>query len=193
MKYARTVLLFVGVAFLIGCTHFQSQPNFKYMPWKERQAKIKKKNSWLINGTLSITYNKKRDIANFTWQQKQNNYIINISGPLNFNSIKITGTANQVEFCQSGQACLYKSLNQFGWRLPISSMRYWVLTLPAPAKIAVTKFDQYGRLTVLEQQGWKIYYSDFQPVNNVDLPNIITLQNKDFFIKLKIKKCLFYN
>ncbi|CAL7960670.1 outer membrane lipoprotein LolB [Gammaproteobacteria bacterium] len=193
MKYAKIILLFVGVVFLIGCAHFQSQPIFKYIPWQERQAKMKKNKNWIINGTLSITHNKKRDIASFTWQQNQNDYTINISGPLNLNSVKIIGTANQVEFCQSGQACIRESLNPFGWRLPISNMRYWVLAFPAPAKIEATKFDQYGHLTAFEQQGWRINYSDFQPVNNVDLPNIITLQNKKFFIKLKIKKYSFYN
>ena len=194
MKYAKTILLSVGITFLMGCAHFKPQPSFKYIPWQERQAKMKKNKSCVINGKLSITHNKKRDIASFAWQQNQNNYIINISGPLNLNSVKITGTANQVEFCQSGQACLRAKsseqlfFNQFGWRLPISNMRYWILALPAPAKMEAAKFDQYGHLVVFKQQGWEIGFSDFQSVNNVDLPNIIALQNKKFFIKLKIKE-----
>lgn len=174
--------------------HIQPKSTFKYISWKERQAKIQKNKSWTINGRLSITHNKKRDIASFEWQQNPNNYTINISGPLNLNSIKITGNANQVEFCQSGQACINAKsaeqlfFNQFGWRLPLSNMRYWILTLPAPTKIGATSFDNYGHLVALQQQGWKIYYSEFELVNNLDLPSMIELQNKRFSIKLKIKK-----
>ena len=194
MKHVKTILLLVGIAFLTGCANFQPRPAFKYTPWKQRQAEIRKNKSWAINGRLSITHNKKRDIASFEWQQNQNNYTINISGPLNLNSVKITGSANQVEFCQSGHACLRAKsaeqlfFNQFGWRLPVSNMRYWILALPAPTKIEATNFDQYGHLVALKQQNWNVWYSDFESVNNVDLPSIIELQNKKFFIKLKIKK-----
>ncbi len=188
MKYAKIILLFVGITFLIGCVHLKPQPIFKYISWQERQAKIKKNKSWIISGTLSITHNKKRDTASFIWQQNQDNYTINISGPLNLSSAKITGTAGQVEFCQSGKTCLREPFSQFGLRLPISNVRYWVLALPAPAKTEATEFDQYGHLITLWQHGWIINYSDFQFINNVDLPGIITLQNNKFFIKLKIKR-----
>ena len=193
MKHTKTILLFTGVVFLVGCAHFQPQPTFKYIPWQERKTKLQQNKSWIINGSLSITHNKKREIANFEWQQNKSNYVINISGPMNLRRVDIVGTANQVELCQSNNKCIKAKspeqlfFNQFGWQLPISNMRYWVLALAAPTKIEATRFDQYGHLVALKQQGWKIYYSEFHPVNNVDLPDIIELQNKKFFIKIKIK------
>jgi outer membrane lipoprotein LolB len=193
MKHTKTILLCTGIAFLVGCAHFQPQPTFKYIPWQERKTKLQQNKNWIIDGSLSITHNKKRDIANFAWQQNQNNYAINISGPMNLRRVNIVGTANQVELCQSNNKCIKAKtgeqlfFNQFGWQLPISNMRYWVLALAAPTKIEATRFDQYEHLVALKQQGWKIYYSEFRPVKDVDLPNIIELQNKRFFIKIKIK------
>lgn len=193
MKHAKLSLLLAEIIFLTGCAHFQPQPAFKYISWQERQTKLQQNKNWIIDGSLSITHNKKRDIAHFEWQQNQNNYAINISGPMNLRRVNIVGTANQVALCQSNNKCIKAKspeqlfFNQFGWQLPISNMRYWALALPAPAKIEATRFDQYGHLVALKQQGWKIYYSEFHPVGNVDLPDTIELQNKKFFIKLKIK------
>ena len=193
MKYTKIILLFLGIVFLIGCAHFesQSQAAFKYISWQKRQIEIKKNKKFIISGMLSITHDKKRDMASFIWQQNQNNYIINILGPLHLSNIKIIGTGDQIELCQSGKACVYKSLSQLEWQLPISSMRYWILGLLAPVKAEKIRCDEYGHLTVVLQQNWKINYSDFQAINKMDLPSMIILQNKKFFIKLKIKKYLF--
>ena len=193
MNHTKIILVLVWMMFLTGCAHFQQQPAFKYISWQERQTKLQQNKNWIIDGSLSITHNKKRDIASFEWQQNQNNYAINISGPMNLRRVKVIGTTKQVEFCQSNNKCSKAKspeqlfFKQFGWRLPVSNIRYWILTLAAPTKIEAMRFDQYGHLVALKQQDWKIYYSEFHPVGNVDLPDTIELQNKNFFIKLKIK------
>ncbi|EKE00678.1 MAG: hypothetical protein ACD_21C00293G0007 [uncultured bacterium] len=193
MKRTKTSLLLIGMALLMGCAHFQPQPKFKYISWQERQAKLQQNKNWVARGVLSVTYNKKRDIAHFEWQQNQDDYVINISGPMNLNKVKIVGAANKAEFCQSNGKCVQAKsseqlfFKQFGWRLPVSNIRYWVLALPAPGKAENFGFDQYGHLVSFEQQGWRVKYSEFQSVKNIDLPNIIELKDKNFLIKLKIR------
>ena len=187
------VLLICCIVFLVGCAH--RAPTFKYISWKERKASLEQSKNWTINGSLGITHSKKRDYASFKWQQNQDNYVIVISGPLNLSRIKITGDADQVELCQSGAPCIKAKsaeqllFSQFGWRLPISNMKYWILSLPAPDnKISESKFDAYGHITSFKQQRWKIDYTDFQPIkNNIDLPTVIKLQNPRLAIKLKAR------
>lgn len=196
MKRVKIILLIVGILFLVGCARLPSKPSFKYIAWQERQAKLKQNKNWVITGALSVTNNNKRNIAYFEWKQNEDNYTINISGPMNLGRARITGDANQVEFCQSNRKCVRAKfceqlfLSQFGWRMPISNMRYWVLGLPASTKIKAKSFDLYGHLVAFEQQEWKINYSEFQSVERVDIPGIIELWNKKFFIKLKIKNLI---
>ena len=191
MKLKKITLLLIGMMFLMGCSHLQTKPAFQYIPRQERLTQLQQQN-WIIQGSLSITYNKKRDFARFVWEQKQNDYRIKLSGPINFNTIKIIGTKNKVDFCQSGRKCIHSQsaeqllFNSLGWQLPLSNMRYWILSLPALTKVQASYYDQYGHLTALEQQGWKIHYSEFQTIKNFDLPTIIELRNKSFFIKIKI-------
>lgn len=194
MKKVITNLLFIGILFLTGCVHFKPKPTFKYIPWQKRQAELRQNKNHSISGSISVTHGKKRDIVYFSWEQNQNNYTINISGPMNLNIIKIIGGSKGVIFCQSNNKCvLAKSpetlfFNLFGWRLPISNIHYWISTLPVPTKIKAMRFDQYGHLIELVQQDWKINYFEFNCVRNIDLPSVIELRNNNFFIKLKITK-----
>lgn len=196
----RKLLLTILTVLLTGCAHFQQKPTFQYIPWQVRQTKLLQYKNWIISGTFSITYNKKRDTAHFEWQQNQNNYIINISGPMNLNSAQIKGSANKVELCQPNSKCIQAKssekllFEQFCWQLPVSNIRYWVFTLPVPIKKINTKqLDQYEHLTELEQQGWKINYFGFKSIKNIDMPSTIELKNENFFIKLKIKSYKLFN
>lgn len=187
-------IVVVFILFLTGCAHFQPQQNFQHISWKKREAKLQQNKSWVISGLISVTYNQKRDMAHFEWAQNQNNYTINISGPMNLNSVQIIGNKNEVRFYRSNNKCVKAKtpeklfFDQLGWWLPISSIRYWIFALPAPAKTNLVKFDKYGHLVFFEQHGWKINYFDFQSANGMDLPSMIELKNDKFFIKLKLKR-----
>lgn len=185
-------ILIIFILFLVGCSHFQPQ-HFQYIPWQTRQAKLQHHETWNINGSISVTYNKHRDIAYFEWVQNQDGYKINISGPMNLKSVRITGDVDKVEFCRSNNQCVKDKsskklfFNQFGWQLPVSNIKYWILARPVPGKIKAKQFDQYGHLVAFEQQDWKINYFDFKAVSDVDLPRIMQLRNKNIFIKVIIK------
>ena len=194
-KKFKLITILFGTIFLVGCAHFQRPQSFVYTPWEKRQLELQQIKNWALAGSLSITHNKKRDIARFKWTQNQNDYIVNISGPLNINSIRIVGNPNNVELWRTSKQCIKAStpeqltLDQLGWQLPVSNIRYWILALPTPtSKIDSIYFDQYGHLTDLKQNGWQIKYSEFQVQagKNFDLPKIIELKNKEIVIKLKI-------
>lgn len=194
MKRSKIILLLIVTMLLSGCAHVAHDLTFKNIEWKQRKILLQKNKNWIINGSVSITYNKKRDTARLQWQQNNDDYKIIISGPMNLGLIKITGNANQVELCKSSTECTYSKspehllFNQFGWKLPISNMKYWVFSLPATkSRAKIEKFDQYGHLVELEQQDWKINYSEFKTIKNIDFPTIIEIKNSKLFIKLKIK------
>ena len=190
------IKLLIVTIFLLGCTHLQTQPT--HISWQERQIKLLHQNNWIIQGSLSVTWQQKRDIANFVWHQQQNNYTINISDPIGLNTVRIIGTTDKVYICQSGKKCLSAPtakqllLAQLSWDLPVSPLRYWILALPAPTKIDTAYFDNYGRLSMLVQQDWKIKYTDFHTAKNIEMPTLIELQNKEFLCKLKIRSWKFF-
>jgi outer membrane lipoprotein LolB len=188
------LIFIISILFLAGCAHVAPP---KHINWKKQQAKLQQIKNWEIAGVLSITSNNKRNTAYFSWKQDVNNYLLDVSGPMNLNRTKIIGNQDKVEFCRSDNDCIQAKtpeqlfFNQFGWRLPVSDMRYWILAILSPAspvKATELQYNQDGYLLSFAQHGWKVNYSEFQAFeDNIILPSMINLQYKNIYIKLKIK------
>lgn len=198
MNCQRTITIIILVLawlFLAGCAHFKKPVVFKPVTLKERQAELKHIDTWEMQGALSVTCGRKRDGVRFKWLQNKKSYKIIIAGPLNIGGAHIVGDEDGVEFCRTRKKCIRAAtpeqltLDQLGWQFPVSHLRYWVLSLPVScATYDAAVVDQYGHLISFHQSGWQIKYSEFQSgvTNNIDLPRIIELTNKEIKIKIKI-------
>ena len=196
--YRKTVvILLLGTMFLSGCTYFRKPLLVcQDISWKDRKLAQSRITDWQMSGVFSITYGNKRDIANFNWQQKLDNYTINISGPMDIGNARVAGDIGRVRFWRASgevfEADTPEQLmeSQLGWRLPISDIRYWILGIPAPTKVDYKYFDRYGHMNFFKQKGWQVKYSGFWcgVKKGVDLPQTIELTNKGVVIKIKIKK-----
>jgi len=190
----KIFLLLSFMLLLNGCAALQSQPqNYHQLTWHDRNIQLNKFDKWDAEGKLSISYQGETDIASFNWQQNKNNYLINISSPLNIIHFSINGDNTQVTLAKS-KTEIYTATNpekllqqQIGWQLPISNLMYWIKAIAAPKISYQAKFDIYNHLVNLKQQGWIIHYSDFNSVNNIDLPTKIMLQNSELKIKISVK------
>lgn len=199
MSYKKLLwlgLLLLGFACLEGCTSLGSRSSFKSIPWSIRERQLQKITSWTMEGALSITHGKERELVRFKWEQQPDRYAISIFGPLNIGGIRIIGNTRGVEFWRTNKKCIRARTpeqlmtNQLGWQLPISNLRYWILSLPAKSKVHTQDFDQYEHLTQLSQSGWYIKYSEFTANSagpQVDLPRVIELKNKKSEVAVKIK------
>ena len=190
-------ILLVSVFFLNGCAYFQRpEPTLSYIPWKKRQLAHSKITSWDMSGVLSITRGKKRDIARFSWDQKPDIYSIKLSGPMSIGAVRIEGDEDGVRFWRTSDKLVEAEtpeellLQETGYELPVSDMRYWILGMPGPGKVDYKYFDRYGHLEFFKQKGWQVKYSNFQVgvKKDVDLPSIIEIKRKDLFIKIRVKK-----
>ena len=78
---------------------------------------------------------------------------------------------------------------QLGWRVPISSLRYWVLGRPDPSKnSSLLEFDDFGRIKSLQQDGWSVNYRRYQLFQQLDLPGKIAIKNHQLGVKLVIDR-----
>lgn len=167
----------------------------KAATWDQHLSEVKQINSWALNGSVSITHSGKTDIASLQWQQQQmNNYNIMLSGPLSIGHVGISSHGGAVTLAQSGKQTVTANSaeqlmqQQLGWQLPVSSMYYWVRGIPAPGGKPNMSLDSQNHLTQLAQQGWVITYDGYQQVQNVDLPNTVTMSNPRLQVRLVIKR-----
>lgn len=182
---------------LSGCAIFTPQkeePADHYLSKQARQKQLQNIAYWQINGVMSITYRGKNDIVNFAWEQDKDNYTVDFHGPLHIGGAKIAGNENTVTLWKSANEKITAKtpeelmLNQFGWELPLSEMKYWILALASPEfEINSENFDPYNHLVALAQEDWQINYTNFKAVNAIDLPTKVYLESPKIKTKIVVK------
>jgi outer membrane lipoprotein LolB len=180
-----------------GCSTVKeaaAPPQNKQTTWDNRSGSLTSLRHWNIEGKIAVQNQAKKDSgsASLKWQQNNLNYTMLFYGPMGAGSEKLSGTPGKVVLEMSnGKTATAKSpeallASQTGWRLPVSSMYYWVRGLPVPNLPVEKKFDSFNHVTQLNQQGWIIQYLRYTSVNKMDLPTKILLSNPQMTVKIII-------
>ncbi len=192
----KRILLSTCVVALTSCTSLPTKQTAVIQPEpaskQTRTAALSNIKNWDLKGLIAIRNSKEAWSANWQWHQSQNNYTIGLFGPLGSHSIQLTGSPNSVLLETSDGKKVTSSSpenlleQQLGWRLPVSSLYYWIRGLPVPNTPAQKQLDDSQRLTVLSQQGWRIEYLRYSSINQVDLPSKMVLNNSALNVKIII-------
>lgn len=189
------VMTFIGLAGCASLPHEKpSAPEKPPISSDNRIGVLSNIQTWDLKGLIAIRNSRDAWSATWQWHQDKRNYTIGLQGPVGSNSVQLTGTPGSV-LLETGDGKKFTSTSpesllekQLGWRLPVSSLYYWIRGLPVPNVPAQKALDAKGRLSVLAQQGWRIEYSRYLSVNGVDLPGKMTLNNATLNVKLVIKQ-----
>ncbi|HEY0915433.1 MAG TPA: lipoprotein insertase outer membrane protein LolB [Solimonas sp.] len=188
-------LAWCGVAaasLLAGCALFKG-PDMPQQPsearWQERKAALEQIDRFNLqarvasNGSLGMK-------GELRWQQNpDDSFDLRVAGPFGVGALSIIGNPTMVEVrsregtqvTADPEAWLKRKL---GWTLPIAGLRHWALGLPAPALPARIELDGEGEIVVLEQDGWRLEYDEYQPSGAVTLPRRFQLASPEVTIKL---------
>ena len=178
----------------LGCAHFSRTPSFHYISPSIRNQQALAIKNWKIEGAMSIQSTQQSVITHYQWHQRAANYDIQLSSVLNLVRVNITGREYQfVKLCRSNKRCYQAKTpelllkQQLGWDLPISYLKYWIRGIPLQGK-AIKKYDPYGHLIFMQQNGFDLWFSNYQSFNGVDLPTRLDLQYPKLKIRLIIKQ-----
>ena len=150
--------------------------------------------NWDLKGMIAIRNTHDAWSAHWQWNQQNQNYVINLIGPLGSNSIQLTGSPGKVLLETSDgkktQSASPETLleKQLGWRLPVSNLYYWVRGLPVPGIPAQKQLDASQHISVLAQQGWRVEYLRYSRVGQTDLPAKMNLNNAALNVKILISQ-----
>lgn len=117
--------------------------------------------------------------ADLLWQQSADGqFRLRVSGPLGAGSILLSGRPDEVTVktregsfvTEDPEAWLATNL---GLRLPVTALRHWVLGLPSPASDARLQVRADGSPATLEQDGWRLAFTAFEPQAGHRLPRRI--------------------
>ncbi len=188
----RSFIVLLLLFIVSGCS---TVPTYapQHLNWPQREAALQQITAWQLEGRIAIRTEDDSWSGSLWWQQLDDTYEIKFSGPFGQGAINLVGDQQQVVLNSSegkivghdgAEQLMYE---QLGWRVPISSLRYWVLGRPDPTQNSrLLEFDDFGRIKSLQQDGWSVNYRRYRLFQQIEVPDKIAIQNHQLGVKLVI-------
>ena len=148
--------------------------------------------AWTASGRLALAANGEGGSGSFTWEQQAGLTTISLRGPLGAGAMRVTADGDRLSVTDGAGRSLgteqTKVLlrDRLGADLPWSSLRYWMLGVPAPDGPSRVEDAGTAPLRVIEQAGWRIGYDAFQPTQGASLPARFTATREGVRLKVTV-------
>jgi len=180
------------VLLIAGCTTAPKPPPVAdtEAAWQQHQRRLLTIQSWQLQGKLALRSEQQSGSAQLWWRQNQQRFDLRVTPPFGVGKLRIRGDDSEVILypalgrplrAANAEALLQQTL---GWSLPLQSLRYWVLGLPAEAE--QIELDDQGRLHSLAYQGWQVKFIAYEAVADLMLPSELFLRYQDLQLRLAI-------
>jgi len=185
------------VMLLAGCAdmpYFFSAPGeIDTVAWDLRQEALNKINTWSIKGRLAVQTGQGGWSATLFWDQKNQSYKMRFVAPLGQGTYQLQGDDDLVSLLTADNK-LYQAatpetllLDNMGWSVPLHGLKYWIKGVPEPGKSTENLLlDDQGRLTDMQQSGWRISISRYSDFNGTQLPGRLYMHNDRFKLRLVV-------
>ncbi len=194
-KIYNYLILLIFLLSLAACASLQTQtadnsPAAREA-WQLRQAQLKDLKRWTLTGRMAVQNAQGGGTGQLSWAQTEEAYNIQLRAPLGQGTFELAGHPAGVSLRTGPQQILRAAVaedllqRQLGWSAPVSGLRYWLMGLPQPGlTVDRLQIDAAGRLTDLEQGGWRISVSQYRPYGRTELPSKISIENDRLKLRL---------
>ncbi len=195
---SRLLFLLLLIPLFSACTPPMQVPDdVSLQAWKLRQSALMELKDWSLQGRVGLYTEQEAWPGDIHWQQTGTAYDMRIIAPLGSGNLRVYSVEGGVMLENSSEPQPYFSADpeamiqkQYGWKLPIRNLRYWMTGLPSPLSSLSGKLDldKLGRLQSLQQSGWQISFQRYKNIAGFDLPTKVLLEHKDLSVKIVIRK-----
>lgn len=186
--------LLVVAATLSACAGMPGTVSPDQAAWELRRDQLTSAQTWDIKGRISLRNAEDGYSGGLDWAQKGDELDFRFRGPLGVGGFRINGNP-QLMLITTSKGEVYEVRDaeldleyQFGWKIPIHSMRYWVIGIPDPSLEFDAVIDEDGRASLLDQQDWQIEYKSYRRYDGQVLPRRIEMRNADVRIRLAVDR-----
>jgi len=183
------VFLLLAVFTLSACAMQSLQPPQTAAPsdWQTHQLRVSQLNDWRLAGKLGFRGPDNGGSASVNWQQQQNNFQLQLSGPFGAGRATLSGNQQIAEMLYQDK--LYRQTPQqlasqlIGVPLPVGALSWWARGLPSPDQETASSIatSPEGYASSFEQAGWQLSFSRYSETDAGSLPSKIigTHQSSD--------------
>ena len=194
----RALCLAALITALAGCASVpEAKPDHSAAATALRQQHLQslaKIQQFSLQGRIGVQTNGKGFSGSMQWLHNTTDDSIALFSPLGSQVASIKKTPNLFTLEDASgknySAPDAETLTQeiLGWRLPLKGLADWSVGRPTQSPVQNSIWNEQGALTNLEQDGWKIEYSNYEQQGNYLLPNKIYLKSEKLNLKLLVEK-----
>lgn len=186
--FIRASLMGVGLCAICSCStsmfHSRVTPQEVNNLSGEHAEAVATLNRWSFASRFSLKSDEGSFSGDLKWSQQGDIFTLEFSGPFGAGSLVIKGNTKVVKLMTSdGQSVLAKTpeslmKSQFGWTVPISHFRYWMLGIPdrrLPEATTNMVFDSVGRWVRFSQAGCSVDISGYYEIRKPNLPRRVSV------------------
>lgn len=162
--------------------------------YHEHLAQVSTIQAFAMQGRIAILTEKKGFSGSIHWQHHIDGDDIQFFSPLGTQLGALSQGADGVTLTISNQHTFHaddaETLTQqlLGWSLPMQGLPNWMLGRPNNIETATMTWDQDGKLTHLNEQGWDIEYPQYMTADGFMLPGKVILKSQKLDLKLVIEQ-----
>lgn len=166
--------------------------------WDERQRILAGIGSWGFSGRIAVRDGEEGFNGNLHWEQRRDYFDARVSGPLGAGTVLIAGDAQAVTVTDDdGEVTTLADpeielRQRYGWHIPVTSLRFWALGIPDPARPAAAELDGSGRLARLEQDGWVVTVDQYRDGGGQPMPRRLAAVRDGTRVRLVIDRWSFH-
>ena len=162
--------------------------------WEARRDALLALPAWQAEGRIGVNAGKEGGSGAFTWQQAGDALDFRFRGPVGAGAFRIDGDGERLhlETAAGEERDLTdpeRDLREhYGWSVPLTSMRYWMLGVPDPTDEAATTLDDANELVLLQQRGWTIEYGAYDSAGGTSLPRKLTMEGDGVRVRVIVER-----
>lgn len=193
-RLAAVAVVFLAVA---GCATQKSIDLPELGAWEQRQAILGELDQWDFSGRIAIRTGDDGFNARLRWHQDDDDFEATVAGPLGTGTVRIEVVGDRVEITdKDGATTALRDIEaelwyRYGWKIPVESLRYWVLGIPDPRVPSKTDVGDDDLLVTLTQRDWEVSVSDYREVGGQQMPRRLAAKNAETSVRLVVDRWVF--
>ena len=188
----RASLLLLVV--LAGCAAPRIKPDANLLAGQDaREHTLATQRTWQLDGRLGVSDGHDGGSGSLQWHQDGDTFDFSVHAPVTGKTWVLSGDAHRAELkglreqAVEGDSASALLERELGWHVPVAELTSWVRGARANGDARI-EFNSDGLPAVIEQDGWKIEYPDYDTAQRPPLPRRIFASRGEYRVRLSVSQ-----
>lgn len=193
----RSPLLVLAAILLQGCASSRGLQLPELSDLDTRKSVLESIDRWEFSGRIGVSAGDEGFNGKIRWYQDGDDFRATVSGPLGVGTVRIESHGRRITLTdKKGEVTELQDAEidlrlRYGWTIPVSSLRFWVLGIPDPSIPAVISAGDDGLITEMDQGNWHVAIGQYREGGGQQMPRRLSAQNADAKVRLVIDNWIF--